>query len=178
MRKLQNDELHRATVDEFKVKKKNPYVLLLDNVRSLHNVGAAFRTADAFLAEKIYLCGITGTPPNREIAKTALGATESVDWEYVKEASQVLGQLKQKGYILIAVEQVENSTQLFDFQIEAERKYCFIFGNEVFGVQQELVAKADICLEIPQFGTKHSLNIAVSIGVVVWDYLSKLQKLT
>lgn len=178
MRKLQNDELHRVTVDEFKVKKKNPYVLLLDNVRSLHNVGSAFRTADAFLARKIYLCGITGTPPNREIAKTALGATESVEWEYVKEAGLVVEQLREEGYTVVAVEQVENSTGLFDFMIESEQKYCFIFGNEVFGVQPELVAKADICLEIPQFGTKHSLNIAVSIGVVVWDYLSKLQKLT
>jgi tRNA G18 (ribose-2'-O)-methylase SpoU len=178
MRKLHNDELHRATVDEFKVKKKNPFVLLLDNVRSLHNVGSAFRTADAFLAEKIYLCGITGTPPNREIAKTALGATESVNWEYVKEASEAMQLLKQEGFVLVAVEQVENSTPLFDFKIDGHQKYCFIFGNEVFGVQQELVAKADICLEIPQFGTKHSLNIAVSIGVVVWDYLSKLQKLT
>jgi 23S rRNA (guanosine2251-2'-O)-methyltransferase len=178
MRKLQNDELHRVTVDEFKVKKKNPYVLLLDNVRSLHNVGSAFRTADAFLARKIYLCGITGTPPNREIAKTALGATESVEWEYVKEAGLVVEQLREEGYTVVAVEQVENSTGLFEFKIETEQKYCFIFGNEVFGVQPELVAKADICLEIPQFGTKRSLNIAVSIGVVVWDYLSKLQKLT
>lgn len=178
MRKLQNDELHRVSVDEFKVKKKNPYVLLLDNVRSLHNVGAAFRTADAFLAQKIYLCGITGTPPNREIAKTALGATESVDWEYAKDSLLLAKQLKAEGYKLIAVEQAEHSTLLFDFQIRANSKYCFIFGNEVFGVQQELVASADMCLEIPQFGTKHSLNIAVSIGVVLWDYLTKLKMLT
>ena len=173
MRKLQNDELHRISVDEFKVKKKNPYVLLLDNVRSMHNVGSAFRTADAFLAQKIYLCGITGTPPHREITKTALGATESVAWEYMRDSLSVIKQLKTEGYIIISVEQAENSTSLFNFQTKADSKYCFIFGNEVFGVQQELIAASDNCLEIPQFGTKHSLNIAVSIGIVVWDYLTK-----
>jgi tRNA G18 (ribose-2'-O)-methylase SpoU len=178
MRKLQNDELHRISVDEFKVKKKNPYVLLLDNVRSLHNVGSAFRTADAFLAQKVYLCGITGTPPHREITKTALGATESVAWEYVQDSLSLIKQLKAESYMIVAVEQAEKSTSLFNFQANVHSKYCFIFGNEVFGVQQELVAEADICLEIPQFGTKHSLNIAVSIGIVVWDYLTKVNSIS
>lgn len=178
MRKLQNDELHRVSVEEFKVKKKNPYVLLLDNVRSLHNVGAAFRTADAFLAGKIYLCGITGTPPNREITKTALGATQSVAWEYVPEAGMAIKTLQAEGYRIIAVEQVEKSTSLFDFQVDANQKYCFIFGNEVAGIQEAVLTYADLCLEIPQFGTKHSLNIAVSMGVVLWDYLTKIKNIT
>jgi tRNA G18 (ribose-2'-O)-methylase SpoU len=174
MRKLHTDELNRISVEEFKNTKKNPFVLLLDNVRSMHNVGSAFRTADAFIAEKIYLCGITGTPPHREITKTALGSTESVAWEYVNESSIVIEQLRNQGYTIVAVEQVEHSTLLPMFHVKKDEKYCFIFGNEVFGVDEKLVATADICLEIPQYGTKHSLNIAVSIGIIVWDYVAKL----
>lgn len=178
MRKLHTDELNRISVEEFKNTKKNPFVLLLDNVRSMHNVGSAFRTADAFLAQKIYLCGITGTPPHREITKTALGSTESVAWEYVKESATLIEQLRSQGYTIVAVEQVEQSTLLPMFHVKKNENYCFIFGNEVFGVDEKLVAAADICLEIPQYGTKHSLNISVSIGIIVWDYVAKLRYLT
>lgn len=139
----------------------------------MHNVGSAFRTADAFMAEKMYLCGITGTPPHREITKTALGATESVAWEHVADVVALVKDLKNEGWTLIAVEQADQSQLLHHFKPDAQSKYCFIFGNEVFGVTEEVVALADCCLEIPQFGTKHSLNIAVSIGIVCWDYVSK-----
>ncbi len=168
------EELNRLSVDDFKKTPKNPFVLLLDNVRSAHNVGSAFRTADAFLAEKIYLCGITGTPPNREITKTALGATESVIWEHQAEAGDVVKQLKAQDYRIVAIEQVQGSTMLPHFNPSPRGKYCFVFGNEVFGVDENLVTLADECIEIPQFGTKHSLNIAVSVGIVLWDYLSKI----
>lgn len=174
MRKLHTDELNRISVEEFKNTKKNPFVLLLDNVRSMHNVGAAFRTADAFLAQKIYLCGITGTPPHREITKTALGSTESVEWEYIKDSYSLLELLRSQGYIIVVIEQVEQSTLLPMFHVKKNEKYCFIFGNEVFGVDEKLVNEADICVEIPQFGTKHSLNISVSMGIIIWDYISKL----
>lgn len=173
MRKLSNEELNRVSVEEFKNTKKNPFVILLDNVRSLHNVGATFRTADAFLAEKIYLCGITGTPPNREITKTALGATESVDWEYAQDSVKAAQQIQEAGYQLIVIEQVEKSISLQDMPFMRDAKYCFVFGNEVFGVNENLVEIANSCVEIPQFGTKHSLNISVSVGVVIWDYISK-----
>jgi tRNA G18 (ribose-2'-O)-methylase SpoU len=173
MRKLQNEELNRISVESFKNKKKNPFVLVLDNVRSMHNVGSAFRTADAFMAEKMYLCGITGTPPHREITKTALGATESVTWAHVADVIALVKNLKSEGWIIVAVEQADQSQLLHDFKPDAQSKYCFIFGNEVFGVTEEVVALADSCLEIPQFGTKHSLNIAVSIGIICWDYVSK-----
>jgi tRNA G18 (ribose-2'-O)-methylase SpoU len=178
MRKLYTDELNRISVEEFKNTKKNPYVLLLDNVRSMLNVGSAFRTADAFLAQKIYLCGITGTPPHREITKTALGSTESVEWEYITEADSAAQELRNQGYKIIVIEQVESSTPLPMFHVKKNEKYCFVFGNEVFGVNEKLVEEADACVEIPQFGTKHSLNISVSIGIVLWDYLSKLSRLT
>ena len=173
MRKLQNEELNRISVESFKNKKKNPFVLVLDNVRSMHNVGSAFRTADAFMAEKMYLCGITGTPPHREITKTALGATESVAWEHVPDVIALVKNLKSEGWTIIAVEQADQSQLLNHFKPDVQSKYCFIFGNEVFGVTEEVVALADSCLEIPQFGTKHSLNIAVSIGIICWDYVSK-----
>jgi tRNA G18 (ribose-2'-O)-methylase SpoU len=174
MRKLHTDELNRISVEEFKNTKKNPYVVVLDNVRSMHNVGSAFRTADAFLAQKIYLCGITGTPPHREITKTALGSTESVEWEYTKDSHALILDLRNKGFKIIVVEQVEKSTPLPMFHVKKEERYCFVFGNEVFGVEEKLVQSADICIEIPQFGTKHSLNIAVTIGIIIWDYLSKI----
>ncbi len=163
------DELNRPSVEAFKNTKKNPFVLLLDNVRSAHNVGSAFRTADAFAVEKIVLCGITATPPNREIAKTALGATESVAWEYVQSNVEAVGKLKADGYTIVALEQAENSTLLTEYSITSDARYCFIFGNEVFGVDENLLTLADACVEIPQFGTKHSLNIAVTVGIVVWE---------
>ncbi len=175
MRKLKLEELNRVSVAEFKELPKIPVVLVLDNVRSLHNVGSAFRTGDAFRVEKIYLVGITGTPPNKEINKTALGATESVAWEHVAEAVPLVEQLKQDGFKIIALEQAEGSVLLQDFIPDAEQKYAFVFGNEVFGVADAIMAVADTVLEIPQFGTKHSLNISVTVGVVVWDYLSKTE---
>src|SRR5688572_5111934 len=166
MRKLSMDELNRLSVEDFKNLDKNPLVLVLDNVRSLHNVGSTFRTADAFAVEKIYLCGITGTPPNKEINKTALGATESVEWEHVKNTTDAVQKLKAAGYKIVAIEQAENSTMLPDFKPEPNQKYAFIFGNEVFGVEDEVIQAADMIVEIPQFGTKHSLNISVTVGVV------------
>ena len=175
MRKLKMDELNRVSVAEFKQLPKIPVVLVLDNVRSLHNVGSAFRTADAFRVDKIYLGGITGTPPNKEINKTALGATESVTWEHAPETLALVQKLKETGYRLIALEQAAGSTLLQDFSPDPDQKYAFIFGNEVFGVDDEIMAIADMVLEIPQFGTKHSLNISVTVGVVVWDYLAKTE---
>ncbi len=175
MRKLKMEELNRVSVDEFKTLPKIPVVLVLDNVRSLHNVGSAFRTGDAFRVEKIYLCGITGTPPNKEINKTALGATESVEWEHVVDTAQLAQKLKAGGYTLIALEQAENTTLLQDFIPDPDTKYAFIFGNEVFGVSDEVMPMVDTVVEIPQFGTKHSLNISVTVGVVVWDYLCKTE---
>ena len=173
MRKLKMEELNRVSAAEFKELAKIPVVLVLDNVRSLHNVGSAFRTADAFRVEKIYLCGITGTPPNKEINKTALGATESVDWEYVADTGTLARQLQAAGYRIVALEQAEKTTMLQDFQPDPAQPLAFVFGNEVFGVAEEVMALADQVVEIPQFGTKHSLNISVTVGVVVWDYLLK-----
>jgi len=175
MRKLKNDELDRLTLDEFKNSEKLPLVLVLDNVRSMNNVGSAFRTSDAFSIEKIYLCGITAQPPHREINKTALGATESVDWEHVENTADLCKKLQQGGFKVLAVEQAEGSLSLESFKAEEGQKYALVFGNEVFGVDQEVVNIADECLEIPQFGTKHSLNISVSIGVVLWDLTSKIK---
>ncbi|WP_192823128.1 RNA methyltransferase [Rufibacter sp. LB8] len=174
MRKLSMDDLQRDSVEDFKNKQKNPLVLVLDNVRSLHNVGSAFRTADAFAVAKIFLCGITGTPPNKEIHKTALGATESVEWEHVGTTLEAVECLKTEGYTVWAIEQTEGSTSLADFQPEAGQKHAFVFGNEVFGVEEDVIQAADGVLEIPQFGTKHSLNVSVTVGVVVWDALSKI----
>jgi 23S rRNA (guanosine2251-2'-O)-methyltransferase len=173
MRKLTMQELNRLEPEEFKNAEKNPVIILLDNVRSLHNVGSAFRTADAFRAEKILLCGITGTPPNREIHKTALGATDSVTWEYHQNSSEAGKALKKDGWKLIALEQTSGSIHLQKFMPEKNEKYCFIFGNEVSGVEDQLIQLADAAVEIPQFGTKHSLNISVSIGIVLWDYFIK-----
>lgn len=173
MRKLEMNELNRLDADGFKNSDKNNFCIVLDNVRSLVNVGAAFRTGDAFLVNKIYLCGITGTPPDREINKTALGATETVAWEYHENTSDAIQQLKGEGWKIFAIEQVEPKIYLQDFRPSPEHKYAFIFGNEVQGVDEDLLALCDGCIEIPQFGSKHSLNISVTIGIVAWDYVSK-----
>ena len=175
MRKLKNSELGRISVEEFKEVQKTPLIVVLDNIRSLNNVGSVFRTSDAFLIEKIYLCGITATPPNKEIHKTALGATESVEWEYVKDTLELVEKLKFESVKVLSIEQAENSTMLNDFIPEANQKYAVVMGNEVKGVQQEVVNASDVCIEIPQLGTKHSLNISVSCGVVLWDLFNKLK---
>ena len=175
MRKLKNSELGRISVDEFKEVVKTPLIVILDNIRSLNNVGSVFRTSDAFLIEKIYLCGITATPPNKEIHKTALGATESVEWEYVKNTLELVEKLKSENVKVLSIEQAENSTMLNDFIPEKNQKYAVVMGNEVKGVQQEVVSASDYCIEIPQLGTKHSLNISVSCGVVLWDLFNKLR---
>ena len=174
MKKLSMDDLNRLSVEEFKESDKFPYVLILDDIRSMNNIGSVFRTSDAFKVEKVYLCGITATPPHREIQKTALGADETVAWQHVEDVLQLVKELQAEGYIVAAVEQVENSVSLLDFQPEADKKYAFVFGNEVFGVNQSVVEQADFCLEIPQYGTKHSLNISVTAGVVSWDFVSKV----
>lgn len=175
MRKLKNSELGRITVDAFKEVAKTPLIVVLDNIRSLNNVGSVFRTSDAFLVEKIYLCGITATPPNKEIHKTALGATESVAWEYVNDTLELVEKLKEDNVKVLSIEQAENSTMLNDFTPEENQKYAIVMGNEVKGVQQEVVTASDVCIEIPQLGTKHSLNISVSCGVVLWDLFNKLK---
>lgn len=173
MRKLETTQIQRLSLEAYKASPKKPFVLVLDNVRSLHNVGSAFRTADAFAAEKIFLCGITGTPPNREIQKTALGATESVDWEYAEKVQNVLKRLKAENYIIVSIEQTDQSVLMQNFEVDMQKKYAFIFGNEVFGVSPEAIALSDLSLEIPQFGTKHSLNVSVSLGIVCWHFLQK-----
>ncbi|PKP18089.1 MAG: RNA methyltransferase [Bacteroidetes bacterium HGW-Bacteroidetes-23] len=173
MRKLANSELERKNIDEFKEAQKTPIIIILDDIRSLHNIGSVFRTSDAFLIEKIYLCGITATPPNKEIHKTALGATDTVTWEYQKEVLTVIDQLKVEEISVFAIEQVENSIMLNDFKVEQGKKYALIFGNEVKGVSQQAIEKCDGVIEIPQLGTKHSLNISVSAGIVVWDLFKK-----
>lgn len=175
-RKLLNSELQRLNVEEFKTVEKRPVVLVLDNIRSQHNVGAAFRTGDAFRIEKIYLCGICGTPPSAEIHKSALGAEDSVEWEYQKSAGDVVQRLKGEGYVVVGIEQVEDSIPLNSFTIEEGKKYALIFGNEVKGVDQLLIDSCDCCIEIPQEGTKHSLNVSVSIGIVLWDFYCKMVK--
>jgi 23S rRNA (guanosine2251-2'-O)-methyltransferase len=173
MSKLKLDELKRATVDEFKKQNKLPVTVVLDSVRSMHNVGSIFRTSDGFAVEQIYLCGITAQPPHREIEKTALGATQSIDWSYFKDISEAIDQLKKDGYKIIAIEQASNSVMLNEFE-PAEGKYALIFGNEVNGVSEEAMEMIDACIEIPQFGTKHSFNIVVSAGIVLWDFFNKL----
>ncbi len=175
MRKLSNAELQRVDVATYKNAPKIPLVVILDNIRSLNNIGSVFRTADAFLIEKIYLCGITATPPHKDIHKTALGATESVDWEYQSEILQLIAALKANGTKIISIEQAEKATMLNVFQPEPHQKYAVIFGNEVMGVQQEAVDVSDAVIEIPQYGTKHSLNISVSVGVVLWDLFVKFK---
>lgn len=174
MRKLKNSELDRLDVDGFKEASKSPLIIVLDNIRSLNNIGSVFRTADAFLIEKIYLCGITAQPPHKDIHKTALGATESVVWEYVENTMDVIQSLKDNDITTIAIEQAENAVFLNDFEVSKDKKYALIFGNEVKGVSQEVVSNCDTVVEIPQYGTKHSLNISVSAGVVIWDLWAKL----
>jgi len=170
MRKLKNSELNRKTIDEFKSAEKIKIAVVLDNVRSAHNTGSVFRTADAFLIETIFLCGITTCPPNNEMHKTALGATETVNWQYVAETTDIIKRLQADDYRIISIEQTENSILLTDFKINTCEKYALIFGNEVKGVSQEVVDLSDNCIEIPQEGTKHSLNISVCAGIVLWDF--------
>ncbi|MPQ47628.1 TrmH family RNA methyltransferase [Marinifilum sp. N1E240] len=174
MRKLKNSELERKSIDEFKQSEKTPIVIVLDNVRSLNNIGSVFRTSDALLIEAVYLCGITATPPHRELHKTALGAEDSVNWEYFKNTEDSVAQLKENGFEIYSVEQAQNSISLEKFEADTSKKYALIFGNEVKGVQQKIVDSSDGCIEIPQFGTKHSFNISVSCGIVLWDLFSKL----
>jgi 23S rRNA (guanosine2251-2'-O)-methyltransferase len=175
MRKRLNEELVRKSVDQFRNSAKSPFLIVLDNVRSHNNIGSVFRTADAFLIERILLCGITAVPPHRDIQKTALGATESVLWIHYDNTIDAVIDLKAEGYQIIAIEQVEGSIELQAFQIEKERKYALIFGHEINGVAQDVVNLCDHCIEIPQFGTKHSFNIAVSAGIVLWELNRKLK---
>ena len=177
MRKLKNSELGRKTIEVFKKAVKTPLIIILDNIRSLNNVGSVFRTADAFLIEKIYLCGITAVPPHKDIHKTALGATESVDWEYQKEIVSLIKKLQEKGTKVFAIEQTDGAMSLENFEVNKDHKYAFVLGNEVKGVSQEAVSQCDSVIEIPQEGTKHSLNIAVASGLVIWDFYQKLKKL-
>ena len=172
MRKLKNNELARISAEDFRLAKKTPIIVVLDNVRSAMNVGSVFRTADAFLIERIYLCGITATPPNKEIMKTALGANDSVDWEYMKETKDIIRKLKAENHHIIGVEQTEKATLLQNFE-NPTKKIVLVFGHEVFGVSQGVINMCDECINIPQFGTKHSLNIAVSVGVVLWEVWKK-----
>ena len=173
-RKLQNEELNRISTEEFKQAAKLPVVIILDNIRSQNNVGSVFRTSDAFRIEKIYLCGITSTPENREVHKTALGAEDAVEWEYVKETRDVVEKLKTEGYRIFSIEQAENTTSLEDLSIGLDGKYALVFGNEVKGVQQDIIDRSHSCVEIPQFGTKHSFNISVTVGIVLWQIVRPL----
>lgn len=174
MRKLKNSELERLSIEEFKSSEKTPIIVILDNIRSLNNIGSVFRTSDAFLIEKIYLCGITAKPPHKDIHKTALGSTETVAWEYVENTLELVKKLQAEGVKIASIEQAENATMLNDFQPDPGTTYALVFGNEVKGVSQEVISYSDLVLEIPQFGTKHSLNISVSCGVVIWDLFSKI----
>ena len=175
MKKLSVIELDRVSKEEFKTIDKTPLVVVLDNIRSLNNVGSVFRSSDAFKLEKIYLCGVTATPPNAEIHKTALGAEDSMEWEYEEDTKSVVAKLKQEGYKIFAVEQVQNSIMLDRVELDKANKYVLILGNEVKGVQQEVVDMCDFAVEIPQFGTKHSLNVSVAAGIVIWEFFKKLQ---
>ncbi len=175
-RKLKNSELDRINPEEYKASEKTPLIIILDNIRSLNNIGSVFRTADAFLVKKIYLCGITAKPPHKDIQKTALGATDSVDWEYAEDVMEVVSKLQNEGVFVASIEQAELAVNLNDFSVQKELTYAIVFGNEVKGVQQKVVTASDAVIEIPQFGTKHSLNISVSVGVVVWDLFVKLKK--
>ena len=175
MRKLKNSELDRLSVEEYKEIEKTPISVVLDNIRSCNNIGSVFRTSDALLIEKVILCGITATPPNKDIHKTALDAEKSVPWEYVEETEEAIVKLKADGYRVFAVEQVENSIMLPDFAPEKDQKLALVFGNEVKGVQQSVVDLCDGAIEIPQYGTKHSFNISVSAGIVLWDLVYKLR---
>jgi len=175
MRKLKNSELNRIDVETFKETKKTPLVIVLDNVRSLNNIGSVFRTSDAFLIDEILLCGITATPPHREIHKTALGAEESVKWQYFEDTMDALSYLKNNDFETYAIEQAEESIMLDELSLDKTKKYAVVLGNEVKGVQQQVVDACDACIEIPQFGTKHSLNVSITGGVVIWDFYLKLK---
>ena len=176
-RKLKNSELDRLDIDGFKEAEKTRLTIILDNIRSLNNIGSVFRTADAFLIEKIYLCGITATPPHKDIQKTALGATDSVAWEYAENTLDVVTKLQEEGVFVASIEQAELTVPLHEFSVQPALHYAVIFGNEVKGVQQKVVSASDVVIEIPQYGTKHSLNISVSCGVVVWDFFCKLNEI-
>ncbi|NDW17419.1 TrmH family RNA methyltransferase [Dysgonomonas sp. 216] len=176
MRKLKITELNRISVDEFKDVEKIPLIIVLDNIRSLNNIGSVFRTSDAFLIEAIYLCGITATPPNNEIHKTALGAEDSVSWLYFEETTDAIKQLKDKNYTVFAIEQVENSIPLEEVKLNPANKYAVVLGNEVKGVQQSVVNMCDNSIEISQYGTKHSLNVSVTTGIIIWDFFKQLYK--
>ncbi len=176
MRKLSNAELNRKSITDFRAAPKSPFILVLDNVRSLNNVGSVFRTADAFIVEAIWLCGITATPPHREIHKTALGATESVAWRYFATAAEAVRELREKGYVIISVEQAEGSVSLDNYIPEAGKKYALVFGHEIKGVSEEVVELSDACIEIPQYGTKHSFNVAVSAGIVLWELTGRITR--
>lgn len=176
MRKLKLDELNRATVEEFKEQDKLLVTVVLDNIRSMHNIGSVFRTADGFAVEQLILCGISAQPPHREIEKTALGATQSINWKYFSNTTDAVTELRALGYKIIAIEQAEDSVMLDTFTPAPGEKYALIFGNEVNGVSDEVMKTIDTCIEIPQFGTKHSFNIVVSAGIVLWDFFSKLHK--
>ncbi|MDR2039769.1 MAG: RNA methyltransferase [Bacteroidales bacterium] len=175
MKKLRMDELNRKGIDEFKQSDKIPVIVVLDNVRSLHNIGSVFRTSDAFLIESIYLCGISSTPPHKEIHKTALGAENTVDWQYFNQTIQAIESLKNNGYAVWGIEQTQNSTSLDVFTVNRDTRYAFIFGNEVRGVDQEIINLCDGCIEIPQFGTKHSFNVSVSAGIVLWECYKQIK---
>ncbi len=174
MRKLKITELNRISVDEFKEVHKTPLVVVLDNIRSLHNIGSVFRTSDAFRVECIYLCGITATPPHAEMHKTALGAELTVDWKYVNNAVEAVDKLKEEGYTVYSIEQAEGSIMLESLSLDKQKKYAVVLGNEVKGVQQEVIDHSDGCVEIPQYGTKHSLNVSVTGGIIIWEFFKKL----
>ena len=175
MKKLKNEELGRKTINEFKESSKTPIVIVLDNVRSLNNVGSVFRTADAFLIEAVYLCGITGTPPNKEIQKTALGATESISWKHFSKTTDAVKELLEQNYLVYSIEQADSAIMLNNFMPSRNQKIAIIFGNEVKGVEQDVIDMSTDVIEIPQLGTKHSLNIAVSVGIVMWDLYLKIK---
>jgi 23S rRNA (guanosine2251-2'-O)-methyltransferase len=175
MRKLRNEELNRLTIGEIKKVDKIPLIVILDNIRSMHNIGSVFRSSDAFLVEKVYLCGVTATPPHKDIHKTALGSTDSVEWAYFEKTIDAVDQLKKMGVKIIGIEQTENSCFLENFQIVPNEKYAVIFGHEVRGVEQEVLNRCDISVEIPQYGTKHSLNISVCAGIVIWEFFRKFR---
>lgn len=174
MKKLKNSALNRISIAEYKAAEKTPFIVILDNIRSLSNIGSVFRTADCFRLEAVYLCGLTAQPPHREIQKTALGATESVPWKYFNETTEAITELQKEGYLVYAIEQAEESLKLGEFNPDFSKKCAFIFGNEVKGVQQKAINCSDGCIEIPQYGTKHSFNISISVGIVLWDMHQKL----
>tara|TARA_B100000575_G_scaffold267060_1_gene244844 strand:- start:1244 stop:1777 length:534 start_codon:yes stop_codon:yes gene_type:complete len=175
MKKLKNSELNRISIEEFKNSSKTPIKVLLDNIRSAHNVGSIFRSCDAFLIDEIILCGITAKPPNKEIRKTALGSTDSMKWSYFENIQDAILKLKKEKYQIISVEQADKSTGLENFNIQSEKKYAIIFGNEINGVNQKVIDISDDVVEIPQFGTKHSFNVSVSVGIVIWDFFTKIR---